>query len=108
MMEVDGAADTWTKRILEIAGRFIPTNWIRDKKPTHPLVNDKVVELVRRKNLAAGTERAQAAARECSDGLKVEFAKYVEKEKHKLRQERKASKGYRLYSRRGNCAASQP
>ena len=69
-MDVDEAAATWTKLVLAAAEKFIPRRWRRQQKSTHPWVNDTVVELVRQKNMAVGTERARAAARECSEGLK--------------------------------------
>ena len=56
-----------------------------------------MVELVRRKHQAAGTDEARTVTAACSAGLKKEFAKYVEKEKIRLKKERRASKG--LWSR---------
>ena len=100
IMDVDEAAATWTKLVLAAAEKFIPRRWRRQQKSTHPWVDDTVVELVRQKIMAVGTERARAAARECSEGLKEEFAKYVEKEKKKLKQEKKASKGWWSRTRR--------
>ena len=57
--DVDEAADTWAKMVWTAAEKFIPRRWRWQQKSTHPWVNDKVVELVHKKNVAVGTERAR-------------------------------------------------
>jgi hypothetical protein len=99
-MTADDAAEFLTLVILETADKNIPKKTIQDKKSTHPWVNRKVIELVMQKNAAAGTERAEELSKACSVGTKEEYAKYVEKEKTRLRSESRASKGWWARTRR--------
>ena len=54
---------------------------LKDRKSTHPWVNDRVLELVRKKRMKVGTQEAKAASQECSRGIKEEYEKYIKREK---------------------------
>jgi hypothetical protein len=97
---VDSAADAMTKDILQVAEKYIPRATQKEKKSTHPWVNHRVEELVEKKKVAAGTSEAKAARDACSTGIREEFKKYVEKEKQRLEDEPKASKGWWSMTRR--------
>ena len=79
---------------------FIPRRILEETKSTHPRVNEKIVELVQRKQKATGTIHAQAASEACSAGIKVGYSKYVAKEKNLLQTETRGTKGWRSRERR--------
>ena len=97
---VDDAAQLWTQQILQAAQECIPKKELCEKKSTHPWVNDRVLEMVRQKEAAAGTEHARSACEACSACLKEEFEKYIEKEREQLKKEPRASKGWWSKTRR--------
>jgi hypothetical protein len=96
---VDDAAEAFTRDILHIAEKHIPRNKMREQKSTHAWVNQRVVELVMAKNAAAETSEARAASEACSVGITEEFAKYVEKERTRLKMVPRGSKGWWAKSR---------
>ena len=91
---VDVAAEVFTRKVIEISEAYIPKGLLREKKSTHPWVNRRVVELVAHKRAAAGTANEKSSTLACSDGIKEEYEKYIEKEKSRLRMETGASKGW--------------
>jgi hypothetical protein len=69
----DEGAEFLTRCILETAREFIPQHVLRERKTTHPWINGRVLELVKAKHKAVGTD-AEAAARDaCSKGVLEEF-----------------------------------
>ena len=90
----DDGAEFLTRCILEAAREFIPQHVLRERKTTHPWINERVLELVKAKHEAGGTD-AEAAARDaCSKGFLEEFGKYVNAERSNLSQMRRACKGW--------------
>ena len=75
-MSADAGAEIIMQEILKTA-----------EKCTHPGVNERIIELVKQKSLAAGTKHAHAANEACSAGIKEECAKYIDKEKQRLKNE---------------------
>ena len=98
--DADTAALSFTDNVLAGARLYIPSKWIEEKKSSHPWLNDRVESMVKRKIDATGTPFARRAIEECSEVMKEEFAKYLEKEKTRLRKVRKGSKGWWSKSRR--------
>ena len=92
----DAGAENITCEILRASNLFIPSKILKERKSTHPWVNERIVQLVQRKKQAAGTTHAeaQAASEACSVGIKAEYAKYVAKEKERLQKEARGSKGW--------------
>ena len=99
-MSADATAEFMTNAILEAARACIPVKKVRERKSTHPWVNERVMKLVRRKNAAAGTAVFKEAMQECSAGLKEEFSKYVTSERGRLQKVPRASKGWWAMARR--------
>jgi hypothetical protein len=99
-MSVDSGAEWLTQKILCAAEKCIPKGKLRERKSTHPWINDRVIELTKKKHDAAGTEEAHKAHEECSAGIKEEYAKYIDKERKRLKDEPRASKGWWSRSRR--------
>ena len=97
---VDSAAEKFSQILLDTTKVVIPRSELRERKVTHPWVNDEVVELVRQKHLCAGTVDEQKACETCSAGIRKEFWKYVSKEKERLLREPPASKGWWSMTRR--------
>jgi hypothetical protein len=85
---------------LKAARECIPKIVLRERKSTHPWVNDRVLELVKAKHKASGTVEAKAATVACSAGMKVEYAKHIQKQRVRLARERRASKGWWSKTRR--------
>ena len=69
----DAGAESITRETLRAAEMFIPRRMLKKRKSTHPWVNDRIVELVRLKQNAAGTEGAGLAMETCSAGIRTEF-----------------------------------
>ena len=92
----DGSADLAAERLtnyrLEAVKFFIPKTMMRERKATHPWVNRRVVELVRRKHLAAGSPNAKSADEACSAALRENVWKYIEKERQRLQKKNEAAK----------------
>jgi hypothetical protein len=108
--QADQAAEALVETILQAAWKHIPRKEIKQRKCSHPWVNSRVLELVKQKHLAAGTPEARTAGEVCSAGVAEEFAKYVEKEKARLKEQPRASKGWwsmtrRLLSQKGRTCS---
>ena len=80
-------------RRLDAAEKYILKGKTRDRKSTHPWINDGVIELAEKKYEAAGTENAWKVFAEFSAGIKEEYAKYIEKERQRLKDMQGATKG---------------
>jgi hypothetical protein len=74
-------AEFLTRCILEAAREFIPQHNLRERKTTHPWMNENILGLVKAKHEAAGTDAEVAARDACSNGVLEEFGKYVNTEK---------------------------
>ena len=83
-----------TDVILQAAREFIPQHDLRDRKSTHPWMNNEVLDLVTRKHAAVGTSVEDAARDACSQGIMVAFSNYVQEERDALLQLRRASKSW--------------
>jgi hypothetical protein len=86
--------------ILELSARFIPKRTLKDRKTTHPWVNDRVVGLVREKRNAEGTEKEEEGRSRYSAGILEEYGKYIARERVKLLEMRRGAKGWWTKSRR--------
>ena len=58
----DYGAKHFTEVLLRLVERHIPKKVLKETKSTHPWVNDRVMDLVRRKQQAAGTCEEKTAA----------------------------------------------
>ena len=96
----DEGAELLTKTILDAALAFIPQRTLRERKSTHPWLNDEVLSLVKAKHESIGTDIELAARDACSNGIVAAFLKYVQDEKDLLLQLRRASKGWWTKTRR--------
>lgn len=90
----DAAAEFLHNEIQAAAIEFIPKRILLENKSTHPWINEKVVDLVKRKQDAENTPQASAARDACSAGMKEEYVKYVNREKAALQGATKALKGW--------------
>jgi hypothetical protein len=89
-----------TDEVLDAARACIPQHVLRERKSTHPWMNDEVQDLVRKKHAAVGTSVEYAARDACSRGMMEAFSKYVQDEREALLQLRQASKGWWTKTRR--------
>ena len=78
---VNQSTEVLNDDILKAAQTNIPRRKLRYRKSTHPWVNRKMVELVRRKHKATGTEQSRPVNAACSARLTEEFAEYAKKRK---------------------------
>ena len=90
--DADAAAENFTATVLSTAKEFIPCEMRTDFKSTHPWLNDRCRELLRRKRAAFGTPGFQTARDNCSAGMREEFFKFVDDTKKKLSELPKSSK----------------
>ena len=73
-----------TDGVLDAARACIPQHVLRERKSTHPWMNDEVQDLVRKKHAAVGTSVEYAARDACSRGMMEAFSKYVQDERERL------------------------
>ena len=72
--------------------KFIPREWVEEKKTTHPWLNERTRKAIARKQEAEGTAQAQVEMERCSRILNEERQKYVQRLKEKLMSLPKGSK----------------
>ena len=74
---VDAGAEQLTEGVLHVMSAAVPKRTIKEKKKTHPWVNDRVVKLVAAKHAAEGTPQEDVKVAECSAGILEEFGAYA-------------------------------
>ena len=89
--DTDAMQEILTEHVLSTA-RLIPTERRRLKKPMHPWMNQRCLELVGTKRRAEGTAEYAEKVRECSAGVLEEYLKYVERVCDELRKLPRSSK----------------
>ena len=62
--------------IQECAEQCIPRRELKERKSTHPWLDDAVESLVKQKTDAEGTPNEREAAETCSAGILASFTKY--------------------------------
>ena len=72
--------------------KYIPRRRVKEKKSSHPWLNERSISAVKRKNAAENTDRFQAEADRCAQVLMEERAKYISSLKQKLSSLPKGSK----------------
>ena len=75
-----------------IITRHIPRRDILERKSAHPWINDRCLDAIKHKNLAAGTIRFAAECSSCSRVLFEEFLEHVKRMRDKLLREKRGSK----------------
>jgi hypothetical protein len=80
--------------------RRITKRNLSERKTTHPWVGERVLELVREKKAAEGTNREHECRDRCSAGIMEEYGKYVAKERTALQNTPRGKKGWWSKSRR--------
>ena len=93
-------AERLTACILGLAEFFIPQRLLEERKSTHPWINDKVLELVRSKLAAEGTDEETECMKRCSACIMEEYGKHVAKERKQLQAMPKGAKAWWSKSRR--------
>jgi len=86
-------AERLTVCILGLAEFFIQKRLLKERKSTHPWINDKVLELVRSKLAAEGTDEETECMKRCSACIMEEYGKHVAKERLQLQAMPKRCKG---------------
>ena len=94
IMTVDDAERFFHHKVFEILEGHIPRREIRERKSTHPWVNDRCVEAIRLKNDSVGTADSVSLSVRCSKVIFEEFLSYTERMRNKLLKERRGSKGW--------------
>ena len=89
-----------TETILGVAHKIIPMFTLKERKSTHPRLNDEVRSLVKKKCDSEGTPGETEAREACSKGILEASATYAGKEKVQLLQLRRTSKGWWTRTRR--------
>ena len=92
-VDANTGAETLTAHILCLAEYFIPKRWMRERKSTHPWINDRVLRLVREKLAAQGTDAEAECRKRCSTCIIEEYGKFVAKERTHLQAMPKGAKG---------------
>ena len=83
MSPCEGAA--WLQEfILETMQQWIGKREVKDKKPTHPWMNNVVLELVDRRVQARGTPGEEAANWACSQGILEQYRIWAAKSRQEL------------------------
>jgi len=93
-------AERLTACILDLAEFFIPKRLLKERKSTHPWINDRVLELVRCKLAAEGTDEETECRKRCSAGIMEEYGKHVAKERMQLQAMPKGAKAWWSKSKR--------
>ena len=91
-MSTDDAANHLSKRVLELAEKSIQKTIIRDRKSTHPWLNDTVLQAVANKREAEGTPEEAARAETCSEVVKREYFAWVASVRRDLQDKNRGSK----------------
>ena len=88
----DHGAQQLTDTVLELLRRWVPQRQLREKKSTHPWLNERVTQLVEAKKKAEGTTEEVVAAEACSQGVLEEYRAYVARTRAELDTLRAGSK----------------
>ena len=91
----DVCAARVTELVLQTARRFIPVRSATCFRPSHPWLNERCIDLVRRKQAAEGLATFHEVVAECSRGMLEEFRAYIRKTRGRLRACRRGSKRWR-------------
>ena len=71
---------------------FIPYEKVKFQKKSHPWINSRCEEAIRRKNAAEGTPQFHAMQQQCTSALAEEYHQYLKKLKEKITSLEKGSK----------------
>ena len=93
-MHANDAAIFLDTAIKEYANQCIPRRELRERKSTHPWLNEAVETLVKQKLQAVGTTDERKAAEKCSAGILANFLEYTRKCAHELCQLLPSSKAW--------------
>lgn len=74
-VDANTGAQQLTDLTLAISGEFITKRNFSERKTTHPWVGERVLELVREKKAAEGTNRERECRDRCSAGIMEEYGK---------------------------------
>ena len=88
----DEAVERFTNFVLTSARKHVPSKTCSVRKSTHPWLNDRCRELVRRKQEAENTPLHRERLLECSQGVLEEYRKYVQRTREKMRKLPRSSK----------------
>ena len=92
----EGTAEESLQYFLEILWyhlvKHIPRTTIKNRKSTHPWLNDRSKAAIARKNAAEGTARFEEERNKCMQVLNEERALYVQKTKEKIASLKRSSK----------------
>ena len=94
----DEAAELFTKIMLDLAKKFIPTRTISVKGWTHAWFNERCLEYIRRKQEAFGRSNEKEEAKACSEGLLKEYELYIVRTRDRLSNLRNDSKAWWKFS----------
>ena len=94
------SANQLTDFILVVANQFIPQRTLTERKSTHPWMNDRVIDLVRQKRDAEGTEREEECRTNCSGSILEEHTKFVARVRAALQEIQRGKKWWWSTSRR--------
>ena len=91
---VDDATERLTSTILTAIDEHVPKICYTVCDKAHPWLNDRCLELIRSKHLAAGTSEYPLAVVACSRGIACEYSKYIAVTRAKLHRLRQGSKSW--------------
>ena len=92
--DVDTSSVEFTRILLRLLDRFVPKRVVSTESSKHPWLNEQCLELIRKKRAAEGTPDFADAARACSEGILMEYHKYVDRTRAKFRRLRRGSKAW--------------
>ena len=79
-------AEQLTNTILDFARKYIPQRVLRERKTTHPWINERIVELVVAQRAAEGTEHEDATRVQSSTAVLEEYEEYISRARTELQE----------------------
>ena len=99
-VDANTSTEQLTATILTLSEYFISRRWLKERKSTHPWINDRVLEVVKEKIRAEGTDAEEECRKRCSTCIMEEYGKYIDRERNHLRELPRGSKSWWSRSRR--------
>ena len=88
----DDAATVFSRELLRLVKRHVPSRTVATKKSSHPWLTDRCAEAVAAKLASVGTPSFEAKRDECSAILREEYERYIQKTKAELEEFAPSSK----------------
>ena len=98
--DANQCAQCLTETISELSRKFIPQRTLKERKSTHPWVNERIIKLVELKQAAEGTANEASRRAQCSAAILDEYGRYIARERKGLQELPRGAKAWWTKSRR--------